>query len=95
MQFYDHVFDWNLKQEISTLAAVRSRNEIHPGSKLKILAAEGDVYVAMIDDKVITKIGTRYDVGNLIPSDFHVVAHGNNYCVWEKSGLRVPAGRRH
>uniref|UniRef100_A0A0E0M208 alpha-amylase n=1 Tax=Oryza punctata TaxID=4537 RepID=A0A0E0M208_ORYPU len=86
--FYDHVFDWNLKQEISTLAAVRSRNEIHPGSKLNILAAEGDVYVAMIDDKVITKIGTRYDVGNLIPSDFHVVAHGNNYCIWEKSGLR-------
>ncbi|KAL5201570.1 hypothetical protein ABZP36_035924 [Zizania latifolia] len=93
--FYDHVFDWNLKQEISALAAIRSRSGIHPGSKLNILAADGDVYVAMIDDKVITKIGTRYDVGNLIPSDFHVVAHGNNYCVWEKNGLRVPAGRHH
>ncbi|KAJ1289955.1 hypothetical protein BS78_02G204300 [Paspalum vaginatum] len=93
--FYDHVFDWNLKQEISALSAVRSRNGIHPGSKLDILAADGDVYVAKIDDKVIVKIGSRYDVGGLIPSDFHPVAHGNNYCVWEKSGLRVPAGRHH
>lgn len=94
MQFYDHVFDWNLKKEIDTLAAVRSRNGINAGSKLRILAAESDVYVAMVDEKVISKIGPRFDAGNLIPSDFHVVAHGSNYCVWEKSGLRVPAGRR-
>ncbi|KQJ90515.1 alpha-amylase isozyme 3A [Brachypodium distachyon] len=92
--FYDHVFDWNLKKEIDTLAAVRSRNGINAGSKLRILAAESDVYVAMVDEKVISKIGPRFDAGNLIPSDFHVVAHGSNYCVWEKSGLRVPAGRR-
>ena len=74
---------------------MRSRNGIHPGSKLNILAADGDLYVAKIDDKVIVKIGSRYDVGNLIPSDFHAVAHGNNYCVWEKGGLRVPAGWHH
>ncbi|TKW10753.1 hypothetical protein SEVIR_6G187500v4 [Setaria viridis] len=91
--FYDHVFDWNLKEEISTLAAIRKRNGIHPGSKLSILKAEGDVYVAMIDDKVITKIGPRYDVGGVIPSGFHVAAPGEGYCVWEKSGLRVPSGR--
>ncbi|CAD6245496.1 unnamed protein product [Miscanthus lutarioriparius] len=91
--FYDHVFDWNLKQEISTLAAIRKRNGIHPGSKLSIVKAEGDVYVATIDDKVITKIGPRYDVGSLIPSGFSVAAHGDGYCVWEKS--RVPAGSYH
>ncbi|XP_062196686.1 alpha-amylase isozyme 3E-like [Phragmites australis] len=84
--FYDHLFDWNLKNEITVLAEIRSRNGIHPGSKLDILKAEGDVYVAMIGDMVITKLGPRSDVGNLIPSDFHVVAHGNNYSVWEKSG---------
>lgn len=89
------MFDWNLKKEISTLAEIRSRNGIHPGSKLEILKAESDVYIAMIGGSVITKIGPRYDVGNLIPSDFHLVAHGNNYCIWEKSGLRTPAGRRH
>ena len=93
VQFYDHVFDWNLKQEISALAAVKKWDP--PGEQAEHPRREGDVYVAMIDDKVITKIGSRYDLGSLIPSDFHAVAHGNNYCVWEKSGLRVPAGRHH
>ncbi|KAL6661644.1 hypothetical protein ACP70R_001028 [Stipagrostis hirtigluma subsp. patula] len=93
--FYDHMFDWGLNHEITILAEIRSRNGIHPGSKLEILKAEGDVYVAMIDGKVITKLGPRMDVGNLIPSGFHAVAKGNNYCVWEKSDHRAPASRRH
>ncbi|PUZ51865.1 hypothetical protein GQ55_6G225000 [Panicum hallii var. hallii] len=94
--FYDHVFDWDLKQEISALSTIRKRNGIHPGSSLSILKAEGDVYVAAVDDKVITKIGPRYDVGGLIPPGFSVAARGEGYCVWEKSsGLRVPAGRYH
>ena len=87
------MFDWNLKQEISTLAAIRARNGIHAGSKLLILLAEADAYVAVVDDKVMVKIGTRYDVGSVIPSDFHPAAHGKDYCVWEKGSLRVPAGR--
>ncbi|CAN6217924.1 unnamed protein product [Urochloa humidicola] len=85
-------YDWNLKQEINVLSAVRSRDGIYLGSKLDILIADGDLYVAKIDNKVIVQIGSGYDVENLIPSDFHYVAHGNNYCVWKKSGLRVPAG---
>ncbi|XP_037436763.1 alpha-amylase AMY3 [Triticum dicoccoides] len=86
--FYDHVFDWKLKQEITALATVRSRNGIHPGSTLDILKAEGDLYVAKIGGKVITKIGSRYNIGdNVIPSGFKIAAKGNNYCVWEKSGL--------
>ncbi|WVZ92520.1 hypothetical protein U9M48_038577 [Paspalum notatum var. saurae] len=92
--FYDHMFDWNLKQEISTLAAIRARNGIHAGSKLRILVADADAYVAVVDEKVMVKIGTRYDVSNAIPaSDFHPAAHGKDYCVWEKGSLRVPAGR--
>ena len=55
------MFDWNLKQEISTLAAIRARNGIHAGSKLRILLADADAYVAVVDDKVMVKIGTRYD----------------------------------
>ncbi|KAL6858820.1 hypothetical protein ACP4OV_017822 [Aristida adscensionis] len=91
--FYDHMFDWNLKPEIETLSAIRARNGIHAGSKLRILVADGDAYVAVVDERVIVKIGTRYDVGNVIPSDFHPAAHGKDYCVWEKGSLRVPAGR--
>ena len=79
------MFDWKLKQEISELAAVRKRNGINAGSKLRILAAESDMYVAMVDDRVITKIGPRFHVDDMIPPGFRIVARGDNYCVWEKS----------
>lgn len=80
------MFDWKLKQEISALAAVRKRNGINAGSKLRILAAESDTYVAMVDGRVITKIGPRFHVDEMIPNGFRIVASGDNYCVWEKSG---------
>ncbi|THU66218.1 hypothetical protein C4D60_Mb05t11830 [Musa balbisiana] len=82
--FYDHMFDWGLKEKITRLAETRTRNGIHSGSALNILASDADLYMAMIDGKILTKLGSRYDVGNLVPSNFHVVASGNDYCVWEK-----------
>ncbi|GJN03240.1 hypothetical protein PR202_ga20662 [Eleusine coracana subsp. coracana] len=94
-QFYDHVFDWHLKQQITALSQVRSRNGIHPGSKLEILKAENDIYIAKIDGKVITKLGPRMDLGNLVPSGFRVVASGNSYAVWEKSSGPVRAAAPH
>ena len=87
------MFDGNLKQELTQLAAIRARNGIGAASTLKILVAEADLYMALVDDKVLVKIGTRYDVGNALPSDFHHAALGKDYCVWEKGSLRVPAGR--
>lgn len=84
LQFYDHMFDWGLEKEIRQLSAIRARNGIHPASALRILTAEADLYVAMVDEKVIAKIGSRYSVGNLIPPGFHIVASGKDYCVWEK-----------
>lgn len=50
------------------------------------MASDADLYVAMIDGKIMVKIGTRYDVGNLIPSNFKVATSGKDYCVWEKQG---------
>ncbi|KAL1546966.1 alpha-amylase [Salvia divinorum] len=82
--FYDHFFEWGKKEEIMKLSAVRRRNGIAAGSKVKILAAEADLYVAMIDGKIITKIGAEMDLGNLIPPDFKVAADGNDFAVWEK-----------
>ncbi|WOL20027.1 hypothetical protein Cni_G28829 [Canna indica] len=82
--FYDHLFDWGFKEQISQLAEIRVRNGIYPSSTLNILAYDADLYVAMIDGKVITKIGTKLDLGNLIPSNFHVAASGKDFCVWEK-----------
>nr|GMC87947.1 alpha-amylase-like [Ipomoea batatas] len=82
--FYDHFFDWGLKNEISKLTSIRSRNGISETSNVEILAADPDAYVAKIDDKVIMKIGSRYDVSKYIPPNFNVVTSGQDYAVWEK-----------
>ncbi|KZV28895.1 alpha-amylase, partial [Dorcoceras hygrometricum] len=82
--FYDHFFDWGKKDEISILCAIRARNGIAATSKVEILAADADLYVAKIDDKIISKIGPKYDVGHLIPPIFQVSASGKDYAVWEK-----------
>ncbi|GLT93494.1 hypothetical protein SLE2022_112840 [Rubroshorea leprosula] len=83
--FYDHFFNWCLKEEIKKLVAVRIRNGISSTSTVNILAADSDLYVAAIDEKMMVKVGTRWDLGNLIPSNFQLAASGNNYAVWEKN----------
>lgn len=81
--FYDHFFDWGLKDEITKLTAIRLRNGINMKSSVNILAADADLYVAEIDNKIIVKIGPKMDLGNLIPSNFHVATSGQDYAVWE------------
>lgn len=83
--FYDHFFDWGLSAEISKLIAIRTKNGINPNSHLQILAADSDLYVAIIDQKIIAKIGPKFEVGSLIPPGFKVSTSGNNYAVWEKN----------
>ena len=51
---------------------------------MNILASEADLYMARIDDKIIMKIGPKLDLGNLVPSNFQVVASGQDYAAWEK-----------
>ncbi|KAF3783003.1 Alpha-amylase type B isozyme [Nymphaea thermarum] len=51
------------------------------------LVADKDLYVAKIDGKVITKIGSRFDAGGLIPPGFHMVTSGKDYAVWEMKPL--------
>ncbi|XP_021831731.1 alpha-amylase-like [Prunus avium] len=82
--FYDHFFDKGLKEEITKLIAIRSRNGIKPDSTLRILASDADLYVAAIDEKIIAKIGSRYDVGNLVPPTYQIATSGKDYAVWEK-----------
>ncbi|KAM0019312.1 putative alpha-amylase [Helianthus debilis subsp. tardiflorus] len=82
--FYDHFFDWGLKDELTKLSAVRARNEITATSQVKILAYEAELYVAVIDEKVIVKIGPKMDLGNLIPENFKLDTSGDQYAVWEK-----------
>ncbi|GLT32426.1 hypothetical protein SLA2020_070960 [Shorea laevis] len=82
--FYDHFFDWGLKEEIGNLVAIRNRNGINTTSSVNILAADADLYVARINEKIIVKIGPKMDLGNLIPSNFQLATTGTNYIVWEE-----------
>ncbi|KAJ8763277.1 hypothetical protein K2173_026178 [Erythroxylum novogranatense] len=82
--FYDHFFDWGLKEQIGKLASIRKTYQISSTSKVKILASDADLYVAAINDNIIVKIGPKLDLGNLIPSNFRVAASGNQYAVWNK-----------
>lgn len=51
-----------------------------------MLVADSDLYVAMIDEKVMTKIGERYEVDKeLIPRDFRLATSNTDYAVWEKN----------
>lgn len=86
LQFFDHFYDWGLKDEIVTLIKIRKRNNIKANSKVNILAAENDLYVAAIGDRVRMKIGPRFDIGGLAPNldEWEVAAVGHEYCVWQK-----------
>lgn len=91
-QFYDHFFDWGLGEKIKELVEIRRRNDIRANSICTILVAEGDLYMVSIDDnKLIVKIGPRFDIGGLAPSsqDFDIVAVGHEYCVWERKPDRL------
>ncbi|KAL3689936.1 hypothetical protein R1sor_016245 [Riccia sorocarpa] len=85
--FWDHYFDWvQLQIGIKELIEVRRRNDIRADSKLEILVAEADLYVARIDNKLLVKIGPRLEIGNLAPSqkEYNVASVGEGYIVWEK-----------
>lgn len=72
------------------LIQVRKRNGIKADSKIEIVAANDDFYLARINDVVVVKIGPRLEIGDLAPSlnDYNVAALGNDFIVWEKKSPR-------
>lgn len=85
MQYYDHLFLWGkLKEELGSLTAIRTKHGINARSSVNILAADADLYMAGIDDKIIVKIGPNGDLRNLLPQNYQLVTSGINYAVWEK-----------
>ena len=73
-----------MKDEITKLAAIRSKNGISARSIVNILASDSDLYVAAIDGKIIMKIGPKLDLGNLVPSNYQLATSGKDYAVWAK-----------
>ncbi|XP_009148429.1 alpha-amylase 1 [Brassica rapa] len=82
--FYSHYIEWGLKDSISKLVAIRNRNGIGSTSSVMIKAAEAELYLAMIDEKVIMKIGPKLDIGTLVPPNFVLAYSGLDFAVWEK-----------
>lgn len=86
--FYDHFFYWKdsagtpLSQQIKTLMALRTRQNIHADSRLEILRAEQGLYAAQIDDRVAIKLGPN----SWSPSGdgWHLSTYGMNFAVWER-----------
>ena len=81
--FYEHVFDWNLKDEIKKLIEIRKANKINSTSQIEILKAEQDLYAAVIDGKVAVKLGRK----DWSPEGdgFKPAASGKNFAVWAKA----------
>ena len=80
--FWDHYFDWGLKNQIRALMRVRKDNGLHSESSVSIREARWNLYAAVIDDKVAMKIGP----GSWSPGPGWTLAtSGNDYAVWERS----------
>jgi alpha-amylase len=52
-----------------------------------IKIAESDLYVAFIDDKLIVKLGPKYEVPSEMLAGFELATHGDDYAVWIRNDL--------
>eukprot|EP00884_Botryococcus_braunii_P002375 jgi/Botrbrau1/12138/Bobra.0186s0053.1 len=79
--FFDHLEDPRLLNVVRRLIALRRRTGIHCRSQVKIIAAERDVYVAIVDDRLFLKMGPgQYTVEE---QKWKLVEGGNNFAVYE------------
>ncbi|KAL3700767.1 hypothetical protein R1sor_018789 [Riccia sorocarpa] len=83
--FIDHLYEFKLKEEIKKLVLLRKRNRINARSKICILKAEADIYVARIEDRVIVKLGARMEMGGLLPNkkEWSMYMAGRDFAIWE------------
>lgn len=88
--FYDHFYQERdgLRKAIKDLLDIRTRNGINCRSKVVVKKAAGDVYAAIIDDKVAVKIGP----GDWSPNQSNVKVNGKDmklscsgggFAIWE------------
>ena len=80
--FYDHLFyDHHLGSAIRRLIDLRRRSGLHCRSEVTILEASHDIYAAMIDQKIIVKIGP----GDWSPieSNWKIADCGHCWATWQ------------
>lgn len=91
--FWEHVYDWKLKEPIRKLMEIRRAFGLNSGSKLKIEKAEQGIYAAVVDDKVAVKLGWADWTP---PAEYKLVTSGEQFAVWGKGGMPAePSSRAH
>ena len=84
---HEHWADSALRPTIVALTELRRRAGLRADSKLEILCAEKDMYVARCGGSLTIKLGPRYDMGGFVPKKeegWKLAASGNDFAVWEK-----------
>lgn len=86
--FYDHFYDFGLRDQIAELIAVRTRTGVHCRSPVKIYQANTEGYAAQVGDNLVMKLG-RLDwnpskQNNLVGDWQRCLDKGADYQLWEK-----------
>ncbi|KAJ6371238.1 hypothetical protein OIU77_001692 [Salix suchowensis] len=84
--FYDHFYDFGIRDVITELIEARRRTGVHCRSSVKIYHANNEGYVAQIGDKLVMKLG-HFDwnpskENNLDGSWQKFVDKGSDYQLW-------------
>ncbi|XP_031477721.1 probable alpha-amylase 2 [Nymphaea colorata] len=82
--FYDHFYDWgsSIHDQIVKLIDVRKQQGIHSRSSIRILAAQANLYSAMVGERICMKLGEA----SWCPSgrEWKLATSGDRYAVWHK-----------
>ncbi|XP_047319845.1 uncharacterized protein LOC124923895 [Impatiens glandulifera] len=84
--FYDHFYDFGLRETINELLEARRRGGVHCRSGIKIFHANNDGYVGHVGDNLVLKIG-HFDWNpskeiNLDGSWQKFIDRGSDYQIW-------------
>jgi len=82
--FWEHYYEWDLKDQINKLISIRKQYGIGSDSKLEILAAENGLYAAYVgktSGSLAVKLGTR-DWAPPAEQGYVLLVSGKEYAVW-------------
>merc|ERR1712025_405108 len=81
--FWDHYrYDPSIRKVIVDLIKVRKKYGLHSRSKVRVMAAKGELYAAVVDNKVAVKIGPlNWSPNQILPESFKLESSGHQYAV--------------